>query len=258
MRNSLALSRTAPNFMLKIHSLFLKSGPGAPMRAVRTLEAIAGYGLAGDCNANAASPRQVLLVDRRTIEDMALSPVDLRANLIVDGDLQRIESGMSISFGDVRLRITIPCEPCGKLNAVRPHLSREIGSRRGFLARVLAGGALKIGDVGAQDASSTQPLASDWKARIRHIVMQVPEGKVITYAALVTVAGVQSAYCRALPSVLRALGKFDVPVHRVVPSDPRKIDGGHLRRLRGEGTDLGAGNSAHWNNALYFAAQESS
>jgi alkylated DNA nucleotide flippase Atl1 len=227
------------------------------MRAVRTLDADAGFGLSGDCNANAASPRQVLLVDRKTIRELGLGSADLRANLIVDGQLERIESGMTISFGEVRLRITIPCEPCGKLNAVRPHLSREIGSRRGLLARVLSGGALKIGDVGAPDTCSSQPLASDWKARIRHIVMQVPEGKVITYAALVTVAGVQSAYCRALPSVLRTLAKFDVPVHRVVPSDPRKIDIGHLHKLRREGTDLEAGNTAHWNNALYFAAQES-
>jgi alkylated DNA nucleotide flippase Atl1 len=123
---------------------------------------------------------------------------------------------------------------------------------------VLSGGTLQVGAAGATDVCSTQPLAPDWKARVRHIVMQVPEGKVITYAALVTVAGVQNAYCRALPSVLRALGKFDVPVHRVVPSDPRKIDIGHLRRLRREGTDLDSGSTAHWNNTLYFAAQESS
>lgn len=244
--------------MLKIHALFVKSAPGAPMHELRTVEAVAAYGLAGDCNANAASPRQVLLVDRRTIDEMALTCEDLRANLVVEGDLSRLESGMSISFAEVRLRVTIPCEPCGKLNTVRPNLSREIGSRRGLLARVLTGGSLRIGQVGAPDGSSTQALASDWKTRIRHIVMQVPEGKVITYAALVTVAGVQSAYCRALPSVLRTLGKSDVPVHRVVPSDPRKIDSGHLRRLRREGADLEAGSAAHWNNALYFAAQETS
>jgi alkylated DNA nucleotide flippase Atl1 len=244
--------------VFKIRALFLKPAPGAPMRAVRALEAVAGYGLAGDCNANSASPRQVLLVDRRTIDEMALSCEDLRANLIVEGDLSRFESGMSISFAEVRLRVTIPCEPCRKLNAVRPHLSRDVGSRRGLLARVLAGGLLKIGQEGALDSYSTQALASDWKARIRHIVMQVPEGKVITYAALVTVAGVQGAYCRALPSVLRSLARFDVPVHRVVPSDPRKINSGHRRILLREGADLEAGSAAHWNNALYFAAQEAS
>jgi alkylated DNA nucleotide flippase Atl1 len=243
--------------MFRIHSLFIKTRVGAPMRRVQSLEAIAGYGLAGDCNAHAASPRQVLLVDLGTIAEMILAEDDLRANLVIDGDLERVASGRSISFGQVRLRITIPCEPCGKLNVVRPRLSREIGLRRGLLARVLSGGTLQVGDIGATDAWSTPPLASDWKARVRHIVMQVPEGKVITYSALVTAAGVQSAYCRALPSVLKVLGRLDVPVHRVVPSDPRKIDADNLRKLRKEGANLTAGKTAHWNNVLYFATQES-
>lgn len=242
--------------MFTIHSLFLKSRPGTPMRAVRAAEAVSGYGLVGDCNANPASPRQVLLVDRRTILEMGLSGEDLRANVIVDGDLSILQSGMSISFCDVRLRITIPCEPCGKLNAAGPDLSRRIGSRRGVLARVLSAGSLRLGQVGASNPCSLQALAPDWKARVRHIVMQVPEGKVITYAALVTVAGVQSAYCRALPSVLRALEEFNVPVHRVVPSDLRKVDSRHLRRLRREGADLDAGTAVHWNHAHYFAADE--
>lgn len=242
--------------MLKIQSLFVKSGPGLEMLPVRAVRAVAGHGLAGDCNANAASPRQVLLVARSTIEKLALAPADLRANIVVDGELDHLESGMSVTFGEVRLRITIPCEPCGKLNVVRPHLSREIGLRRGLLARVLTGGSLHTGALGVSGITASGPLAPDWKSRIRDIVMQVPEGKVITYSALVTVAGVQSAYCRALPSVLRTLEKFDVPVHRVVPSDPRKIESGNLRRLRKEGADPDAGSGAHWNNALYYAAQE--
>jgi|SRR5882757_662359 len=242
--------------MFKIHSIFIKSAPNTSMRSVRNVEAVTGYGLLGDCNANAASPRQVLLVDRHSIDEMALGYSDLRANLVVDGDLKSVRSGTILQFGDSRLRITIPCEPCGKLNAVRQGLSRDIGSRRGLLARVLSGGILRTGDSGSTETVSAQPLASDWKARVRDIVAQIPEGKVITYAALVTVAGVQSAYCRALPAVLRSMGSADVPVHRVVPSDPRKMDPHHIRKLRSEGMNVESGTTAHWNNAVYFAEQE--
>jgi alkylated DNA nucleotide flippase Atl1 len=242
--------------MFKIHSLFIKPAPNTSMQSVRTVEAVTGYGLLGDCNANTASPRQVLLVDQHSIRELALGYSDLRANLVIDGDLKNLQSGTILVFGESRLRITIPCEPCGKLNAVRPGLSRNIGSRRGLLARVLSGGTLQTGDNGSTEAVSAQPLALDWKTRVRDIVAQIPEGKVITYAALVTVAGVQSAYCRALPAILRSMGSDDIPVHRVVPADPRKIDPRHTRKLRSEGTDIEAGTAELWNNAMYFAEQE--
>jgi alkylated DNA nucleotide flippase Atl1 len=243
--------------MLRIHSLFLKPTSGAPMRNVRALDAVAGYGLVGDCNANIASPRQVLLVSRDSLNEMRIGNSDLRANLVIDGDLDGIHSGTIITFRELTLRITIPCEPCGKLNAIRPGLSSDIGSRRGLLARVLSGGTLRLRDCGTIGAVSAQPLAPNWKARVRHIIMHVPEGKVITYAALATVAGVQSAYCRALPAVLRTMASADVPVHRVVPSDVRKMERRQLHRLRSEGIDIEAGTQAYWNNAQYFAGQES-
>jgi alkylated DNA nucleotide flippase Atl1 len=241
--------------MLKIVSIHTKPDPGALMQIALNAEALAGVGLKGDCNADPSSPRQVLLVDRRSLTELKLRDADLRANLVVDGELTGLESGTIVTFGDVSLRITIPCEPCGKLNLVRAGLSQRIGAKRGLLARVLSAGELRVGAKGRVSKFGTQSLAPNWKLRVKDIIKQVPKGKVITYGDLATVAGVQTAYCRAIPAVLRSIRDLDIPVHRVVPSDWKKIDAGQMRWLASEGADLSETRS-YWNNALYYASQE--
>src|SRR5688572_30359975 len=123
-----------------ISAIFIKPEAGAPMRAVRAVEAIQGVGLQGDCNANAASPRQVLLVSKPALLRNELRDEDLRANLVIDGDVGSFESGTILLLGDVKLRITIPCEPCSKLERVRSGLAGTLGTDRGTLARVISGG----------------------------------------------------------------------------------------------------------------------
>jgi alkylated DNA nucleotide flippase Atl1 len=227
------------------------------MLQVRSVATLAGHGIVGDCNAQASSPRQVLLVSRRSLQELGLYETDLRPNLVLDEDLSSAGSGAILNFDGLRLRITIPCEPCGKLNEVRTGLSGEIGSRRGLLARVLSTGVLRLGARGAVEPIGAEPLATNWKTRVRHIVVQVPAGKVITYGALATLAGVQMAYCRALPSVLRSICEPEIPIHRVVPTDAKKISAGHMRKLLAEGADIREKAIPHWDGALYYSNQES-
>ena len=47
---------------------------------------------------------------------------------------------------DVVLRITGHCEPCARMDEIRPGLRVEIDKKRGMLAYVVEGGAIKVGD----------------------------------------------------------------------------------------------------------------
>src|ERR1051325_1271065 len=51
-----------PQTTMKLEQMYLKPARSSPMARVRRATAIAGLGLAGDCNASRASPRQVLVV----------------------------------------------------------------------------------------------------------------------------------------------------------------------------------------------------
>jgi alkylated DNA nucleotide flippase Atl1 len=226
------------------------------MRKVRAVQAIAGLGLQGDCNANAASPRQVLLVSRHALQQNQLRDADLRANLVVDGDVGGFESGTVLLFSEVKLRLTIPCEPCSKLERVRAGLLRAIGPNRGTLARVVSGGCLRVGDPGKLACAVGPKLSPSWKARAQHIINEIPPGSVITYAMLATLVGIQSSYCRAFPRFLQALSENGLPAHRVIPSDVGKLSGDHRVRLLSEGVIAPEIKDAYWEGALYYLAQE--
>lgn len=243
--------------MFELKALYTKPAAGAPMQAVSKVSGVAGQGIVGDANADPNSPRQVLLVSARDLTVLKVSGRDLRANLVVHGDLRGLRSGSLLRFGTVAVRITIPCEPCGRLNDVRPRLSREIGPRRGVLARVVSSGDASIGDRGSMVPDWAPPLALDWRERVYAILMAMPVGRVLSYSTLARAAGVQQAYCRAMPSVLRSLALRGAPVHRVVPADPSRIDLRVIQELANEGIDIRSGLSSYlWSAGLYYSAQE--
>ncbi len=223
--------------MLELTSLFIKSRAGAAMVPVEEVAGVAGRGIIGDASAAADSPRHVLLVSERDLRALGVSAEGLRANLVVDGELATLPSGSVVTFGTLALRITIACEACGRLNEVRTGLAKEVGARRGLLARVVGSGRASIGDRGRVTVHAMRSLDADWKQRVLEIVMNVPPDSVISYAALARAAGVQATYCRALPTVLRTLAARGAPVERVV-------SGGAVaeRRL--------------WDAESYYAAQE--
>lgn len=210
--------------MLELRSLHRKPRARAPMETVATLNGVAGHGLVGDAAAHAASPRHVLLVAAADLAALGVTGPDVRANLVVRGDLHGLASGDVVSFGSLALRITIPCEACRRLDHVRPGLAHEIGLRRGVLARVVGDGTASPGDRGHVLPRALPALAVDWKARILSILTRMPTDRVITYAALARAAGVQSTYCRALPAVLRALAARGASIDRVLPDRAAPLD----------------------------------
>lgn len=191
----------------QVRALALRTRRVANPQRVDHIEAVAGAGLADEVHADPLSPRQVLLAGAGAYADLDLAPHALRENLLLDLDTARLRSGTVLQVGSaVRLRLMFQCEACGQLDRFRPGLARELGPRRGILARVLFGGTIRIGDPVLDLGPLLPAWPDDWKQRVLRVLGVVPPGAVVSYAQLARLAGIQSSYCRAFPALLRKLG----------------------------------------------------
>lgn len=182
------------------------AGTPAPT-ARRQVRALAGCGLDGDVHAEARSPRQLLLAGASVYEALALPPHALRENLLLDLDSAGMASGTILRIGEhVLVRLGFQCEACAGLDRHAAGLAQAIGSGRGMLARVLAGGDIRLGDPVSMLDLRLPAMPEDWRVRVARVLESVPPGRVIAYADLALVAGVQPSYCRAFPRLLTRLG----------------------------------------------------
>lgn len=182
--------------------------PGAlAPEPVDRLDLVGGAGIAGDRHADPFSPRQLLLASASAYADLALPAHALRENLLLDHDIASLPSGTILRIGErARLRLMFDCEACGQLDRHGERLAARIGARRGTLARVIEGGVIRLGDR-VEDLGQQLPAWSDdWRERLVQVLDAAPPDTVIEYARLAHLAGIQSTYCRAFPSVLRKLG----------------------------------------------------
>ncbi len=118
------------------------------MQPLTVAQAVADFGLEGDRHARAGSRRQVLLVEKETLDALDLAPGTVRENITTQGaNLASLLPGRRLRLGrDVVLEVTGTCNPCHRLDEVRDGLSQEIADRRGVNARVVAGGSIRLGD----------------------------------------------------------------------------------------------------------------
>ena len=189
-----------------VTALFVKRRAGEAMAPVDAVSGVSGLGLEDDCQANAVSPRQVLLFDRRVVTELGLAPEALRANVFLDGAIDELPSGALLRLGSgLALRVTIPCEPCRKLESHGEGLAQQLAGRRGMLARVVRAGTARIGDRVTVLPGVFRPLHESWRRRVADIVRSLPAERVLSYASLARLAGLETTYCRAFPRLLREL-----------------------------------------------------
>ena len=132
----------------------------APVASVTQVEAIAGYGLAGDHYASKSNgKRQVTLIQAEHLDAVAkiLGKSEVRAdgvrrNLLVSGINLYALRDRKFRIGAILLEGSGPCDPCSRMeevlgiggcNAMRGH--------GGITARILEGGVFRVGE-------SLQPL----------------------------------------------------------------------------------------------------
>lgn len=134
----------------------VRPGHGAPMRELDEAELVAAKGLRDDVTSQGrgGGTRQVTLIQEehlaviaRLVSRDSVPPALLRRNLVVRGINLHALRRQRFCVGDAVLEGTGSCEPCSQMervlgfggyNAVRGH--------GGITARVLSGGAARIGD----------------------------------------------------------------------------------------------------------------
>ena len=136
-----------------ITHLYLARVKETPSDPVSEATAISGKGLEGDRSCSESNMRQVLFMDQETLAKLELEPGRIKENITTAGlDLSQVEAGQVVFIGDrasgnpVTMEIVGPCEPCQKMDAIRPGLRKILDGQRGMLAIVLNGGAIKVGD----------------------------------------------------------------------------------------------------------------
>ena len=110
------------------------------------LRAIEGRGLEGCAHANPPK-REVLFASREHLDSVGVEPGAIRENLTVEGaDVQEWPVGQRVAVGGAEFEITMVCDPCHRMDELRPGLRAELDGRRGMLARVVQSGEVAVGD----------------------------------------------------------------------------------------------------------------
>lgn len=117
------------------------------MRQLEEVLAEENSGLEGCAHSRRGGKRQVLLMDRETLEELGLAPGILRENITTEGlPVNELAPGQKLRIGEALLEVTMPCMPCRMMEEIRPGLRKQIRGRRGALCRVLRGGTLRRDD----------------------------------------------------------------------------------------------------------------
>jgi MOSC domain-containing protein YiiM len=132
----------------QVQNLFRAPKKHLPMEELSEVRAIEDTGFEGCAHARPRSKRQVLLVDRETLEAMDLKPGIIRENITTDGlNVNSLQIGQLLRVGGARLKVSAVCTPCDQMEAIRSGLRKELWGRRGMLCRVLEGGVIRRGDL---------------------------------------------------------------------------------------------------------------
>ena len=122
-----------------------------PMKKIESATFVVGSGLEGDRHTTSNTRRQdnqVLLMDEETLNELGLEHGIIKENVTSSGiDVASLKAGQLVALGDEAvLRISRVCDPCSRMEEVRPGLRAELKGKRGMLASVDNGGTVRVGD----------------------------------------------------------------------------------------------------------------
>jgi MOSC domain-containing protein YiiM len=133
--------------MATVAGLFVSPGRGSGRSETRErVQAIEGQGLEGCAHANPPR-REVLLVSKEHLDELGVEAGAIRENVTVEGaDVHEWPVGQQVKVGGALLEITMVCDPCSRMDELRPGLRAELDGKRGMLAHVVEGGEIALGD----------------------------------------------------------------------------------------------------------------
>jgi MOSC domain-containing protein YiiM len=130
-----------------IAGIWLSPGRRQEMKPVDRARAIAGHGLDGCAHARPGTKREVLFASAEHLDAVQVEPGRIRENFTVEGaDVQAWPPGQLIRVGAALFEVTMRCDPCSRMDELRPGLQAELEGRRGMLARVVETGDVAVGD----------------------------------------------------------------------------------------------------------------
>jgi MOSC domain-containing protein YiiM len=133
--------------MAQVSNVFIAVERRKAMKLVDQALAVTDRGLQGCVHGRAGSKRQVLLVDIETLGEFGLLPGMIRENITTVGlNMADVRPGQRLCVGEAVLEVTLPCEPCARMDEIRVGLQKELENRRGMLCRVIEGGRISRGD----------------------------------------------------------------------------------------------------------------
>ena len=117
------------------------------MEFVERTKAVEEEGLEGCAHARAGTKRQVLFASAEHLRAVGVEPGRIRENFTVEGgDVHKWPIGQRLELGGAEFEITMVCDPCSRMDEIRPGLREELEGRRGMLARVVRTGDVSVGD----------------------------------------------------------------------------------------------------------------
>lgn len=138
----------------RVEWIGLRPARGAAVVEVSQVLANTGAGLDGDRYAGGSGKRGVTLIQAEHLPAIAalsgharVAPATLRRNLVVSGIPLIAFKGRRFRVGEVVLEGTGPCDPCSHMEAaLGPGGYNAMRGMGGLCARIVSGGALRIGD----------------------------------------------------------------------------------------------------------------
>lgn len=150
---------TPPAIEGRVEAIIVRGAPRDPARLVAETVALARIGLADDRLGQRGeaelSTRQVTLIQAEHLGVIAqlarvaaVDPVRLRRNLVVSGINLVALRNSQVQVGDAVLEIVGPCQPCSRMEEeIGPGGYAAMRGHGGMTARILEGGAIRVGDV---------------------------------------------------------------------------------------------------------------
>jgi MOSC domain-containing protein YiiM len=133
--------------MAHVESIWISPEKGSGrMEGRERVNVLERHGLEGCDHGGRSKKRQVLFASGEHLRAVGVEPGQIRENFTVEGaDVEQWPVGQRVRVGDAEFEITEVCDPCHKMDALRPGLRAELEDRRGMLAKVVRGGEVAAG-----------------------------------------------------------------------------------------------------------------
>ena len=133
--------------MARIAAIWTSPAKRKAMTSRERAHAVEEQGLEGCAHARAGTKRQVLFASAHHLDELGVDYGAIKENFTVaDDDVHRWPVGQRVQVGEAEFEITMVCDPCERMEEIRPGLQQELDGRRGMLARVVRSGDVAVGD----------------------------------------------------------------------------------------------------------------